>query len=100
MTFRLRPVLLRTVALTLALATLTTAACSGGSSDSPDDGNAATGSAQPTTVPDSDRGGGPGAGAATVPELLDVEAPAVGGGTVTFADYAGDALALWFWAPW
>ncbi|HEU5300799.1 MAG TPA: hypothetical protein VFW06_01040 [Acidimicrobiia bacterium] len=31
---------------------------------------------------------------------LDFTAPAVDGGTVHGADYAGDALAIWFWAPW
>jgi hypothetical protein len=32
--------------------------------------------------------------------LLDFTAPAVGGGQVAGADYAGRDLALWFWAPW
>ena len=34
-----------------------------------------------------------------VPAVLDVVAPAVGGGEVDLADYAGQDLALWFWAP-
>lgn len=32
--------------------------------------------------------------------VLDFSAPAVGGGQVVGADYAGRDLALWFWAPW
>lgn len=31
---------------------------------------------------------------------LDFTAPAVDGSTVRGADYADDALAIWFWAPW
>jgi hypothetical protein len=43
----------------------------------------------------------PAAGAATagVPEILDVVAPAVGGGEVDLRAYAGRPLVLWFWAP-
>lgn len=38
--------------------------------------------------------------AGAVPELLQVTAPAVGGGgEVDLAAYAGRPLALWFWAP-
>lgn len=39
-------------------------------------------------------------GARAVPDVLDFTAPGVTGGQVVGADYAGDALALWFWAPW
>jgi hypothetical protein len=42
----------------------------------------------------------PTAPATTVPEILDFSAPALGGGTVEGADYAGADLAIWFWAPW
>ena len=37
---------------------------------------------------------------ATVPEILDFTAPALGGGTVHGTSFAGKDLALWFWAPW
>ncbi len=40
------------------------------------------------------------AGPATVPEVLDFEAPALAGGTLKGADYSGKDLAIWFWAPW
>jgi hypothetical protein len=33
------------------------------------------------------------------PAVLDVVAPAVGGGEIDLASYAGRELALWFWAP-
>jgi len=39
---------------------------------------------------------GPGA----VPEILDFEAPLVGGGTLRAAELAGSPVAIWFWAPW
>ncbi|MGI8427403.1 MAG: hypothetical protein ACR2FO_08690 [Actinomycetota bacterium] len=32
--------------------------------------------------------------------LLDFQAPKLGGGVVNGADFAGQDLALWFWAPW
>ena len=38
--------------------------------------------------------------ATAVPEILDFSAPALGGGTIRGADYAGSDLAIWFWAPW
>ena len=31
---------------------------------------------------------------------LEFTVPAVDGTTFRGADYAGDALAIWFWAPW
>ncbi len=34
------------------------------------------------------------------PTLLDFAAPAVDGGQVVGAEFAGQALAVWFWAPW
>lgn len=34
-----------------------------------------------------------------VPAALEVGATLVGGGEIDLADYAGKALALWFWAP-
>jgi len=43
----------------------------------------------------------PGAAPGTIDATtLDFTAPAVDGSTVRGADYAGRALAIWFWAPW
>lgn len=33
-------------------------------------------------------------------QLLSFSAPAIGGGTVTAADFRGRPTLLWFWAPW
>lgn len=33
-------------------------------------------------------------------DLLDFEATAVDGSTVDVADFAGEDLVVWFWAPW
>lgn len=35
-----------------------------------------------------------------VPMELRFTAPALGGGTIDGADYAGSDLVVWFWAPW
>lgn len=35
-----------------------------------------------------------------VPDLLDFTADAVEGGQVIGAEFAGETLAVWFWAPW
>lgn len=35
-----------------------------------------------------------------VPRLLDFTSPAVDGGQVVGSEFAGQALAVWFWAPW
>jgi hypothetical protein len=32
--------------------------------------------------------------------LLDFQAPKLGGGTVDGSDFAGQDVAMWFWAPW
>lgn len=48
-------------------------------------------SPQPTDAP----GGGP-----AVPRELRFSAPALGGGEIDGADYAGSDLVIWFWAPW
>jgi len=34
-----------------------------------------------------------------VPESLAFSAPRVGGATINMADYAGQPVLLWFWAP-
>lgn len=36
---------------------------------------------------------------ATAPEALRFSAPAIGGGTLDLATYAGQTVAFWFWAP-
>ena len=33
-------------------------------------------------------------------DVLDFAAPKLGGGTIQGSDYAGQDLAIWFWAPW
>lgn len=35
-----------------------------------------------------------------VPEILDFTAATIDGGQVVGAEHAGQAVALWFWAPW
>ncbi len=42
----------------------------------------------------------PGSEPAAVPEILDFQAPLVGGGTFDAAELAGTPIAIWFWAPW
>jgi hypothetical protein len=37
---------------------------------------------------------------AAIPEILEFEAPLLGGGTLRGVDYAGKDVAFWFWAPW
>ena len=39
-------------------------------------------------------------GPAAVPEILEFQAPLVGGGTFDAAELAGTPVAIWFWAPW
>jgi ABC-type glycerol-3-phosphate transport system substrate-binding protein len=38
--------------------------------------------------------------AAAAAEPLDFVAPDVRGGQVVGADYTGQAMVIWFWAPW
>ena len=64
-------------------------ACGGG-----DDGSSAATSATsavPATAP---------AAATAVPAALDFSAPLLGGGELDARTYAGQPLALWFWAPY
>lgn len=37
---------------------------------------------------------------ASIDEAAATSFALVGGGTIDLADYAGQDLALWFWAPW
>ena len=50
----------------------------------------AGGSAGPTTTADA---------GVKVARALTVEAPKVGGGTLSLRQFAGQPVALWFWAP-
>lgn len=81
----------RTVLVFIAASSVFAAACSGGSSASGGSDGGQGGSNAPAAAP---------APAATEATTLDFTAPAVDGSTVRGADYAGDALAIWFWAPW
>ncbi|MBI4882443.1 MAG: hypothetical protein HY826_00145 [Actinobacteria bacterium] len=38
-------------------------------------------------------------GSAAAPAALQFSAPSVGGGTIDFTQFAGQTVALWFWAP-
>lgn len=40
------------------------------------------------------------AATATIPEILEFEAPLLDGGTFRGVDLAGKDVAFWFWAPW
>ena len=64
-------------------------------------------SAPPATQSPASEGQGGGDGATkdtseppVVPEILEFEAPLVGGGTLKGAELAGAPVAVWFWAPW
>jgi len=78
---------------------LVVAACGGGAGDLASDSplvepvavEESTTAEQPPTAPSSP---------AAVPGLLDFTADAVEGGQVVGAEFAGQALAIWFWAPW
>lgn len=57
----------------------------------------------PTSMPsvqeDQEKDGG-GEKKPPVPRELMFTAPALSGGTIRGADYAGKDLVIWFWAPW
>lgn len=36
----------------------------------------------------------------TAPEILKWSAPLIGGGTINMADFTGQQVLLWFWAPY
>jgi len=40
------------------------------------------------------------ASAVSQSSVLEISAPAADGSTIDLADYAGQDLMLWFWAPW
>ena len=101
---RRRPVLL------LAVVALTAAACGGGSGDASATDTTAAGSdtaapitaapATTATAPAPTTGGDPAPPPADLPTQLDFTAATVAGGQVTGADFAGQDLVVWFWAPW
>jgi hypothetical protein len=37
---------------------------------------------------------------AALPEVLEFEAPLLGGATLAGSELAGKDVAFWFWAPW
>ena len=53
-----------------------------------------------TPIPSSGEPASPSASSPEVPEVLDFEAPLLGGGTFRGANLAGKDVAFWFWAPW
>ena len=64
--------------MALVVIMVVTSACAGSVDDPPSGADRASGS----------------------PEVLDFEAPLLGGGTIRGADLAGQDVAFWFWAPW
>ena len=80
-----------------AVAACVLAACASDAGDQVVGGDAVP-STTTTAAPDAMPGTGDGAPA--VPELLDFAASAVDGSTVDVAGFAGEDLAVWFWAPW
>lgn len=74
-------------------------ACGGG-----DDGSstATTGrlAAAPVPTTAATPAAAPAAAGAAVPAVLEFEAPLLGGGEFDARTYAGQPLALWFWAPY
>ena len=69
---------------------------------------ASCGDGEEATPPSRDRSGGSGAtssGAEPADQppgdgLLAFEAQAIDGSTIDVGSYAGEDLAIWFWAPW
>ena len=79
------------------IAALSLAACGGGASgqDATSGTTAATGTAPTAPAATTPRTA---TGAVTGPAVF--AAPAVGGGTIDTARYAGAPIAFWFWAPY
>ena len=95
------------IAVVAALAGILLAGCS----SEGDDARAPVRPVTPRTMDPADapKAGGPtprqdsgpeGDRPADVPEELRFSAPALGGGTLEGADFAGHDLVMWFWAPW
>jgi hypothetical protein len=82
---------MRRLLVALALAGVLLSACG-------DDGTATSASTDaPSSAPLPP--GTDGVGEPAVPEALDFSAPMVGGEQLDFRGYAGETVALWFWAP-
>lgn len=80
----------RLAALALVGAALLLEACGGGVTQGGAGGAASTRAATPAAT------GQP----PEVPEVLAFTAPAIGGGDIRAASYAGRPVVLWFWSPW
>lgn len=80
----------RLAALVLAGSALLLGACGGGVTQVGSGGAASTEAATPAATEQP-----PG-----VPEVLTFTAPAIGGGDIRAASYAGRPVVLWFWSPW
>jgi hypothetical protein len=78
--------------LALALAGALLSACG-------DDRATSSASTDPATTAAAAPATGGTDGAAAVPDALDFSAPLVGGEQLDFRGYAGETVALWFWAP-
>jgi hypothetical protein len=94
--------------LALSFSGLLLVACGGAAASTADTqpGTAATPGATPTDPPVAATNAvGSGSGtpdtvaAVQAPEALQFAAPMVGGGEIDFTQYAGQTIALWFWAP-
>lgn len=65
------------------------------------DGSSSASTAGSTTAPSAAPSASAGAvSGAVVPAALEFDAPTVGGGQFDARTYAGQPLALWFWAPY
>lgn len=70
-------------------------ACGGG-----DDGSSTATTGRLAAAPTPTTAATPATAGAAVPAVLEFEAPLLGGGEFDARTYAGQPLALWFWAPY
>ncbi|HEX6208154.1 MAG TPA: hypothetical protein VF058_07340 [Actinomycetota bacterium] len=86
--------------ISLGILALSAASCASpeepAATRSPEAAPAATSPAAPTSPPPTEEP----AEDPPVPGELRFTAPALGGGTIDGAEYAGSDLVIWFWAPW
>lgn len=87
----------RTLTATLSLALLA-AACGGETVVASREGTTSSSATGVASGPGSSSGSP--TSATEIPEILEFEAPLLGGGTFRGADHAGKDVAFWFWAPW
>ena len=85
--------------MTAVLATSLLAACASADRSRPSPAPESTLTARPTPQ-GTDPAEETSPGGVDVPRALRFTAPALGGGTIDGADFAGHDLAMWFWAPW